>query len=170
MRHILKVSVLGVALLLSAGTFAQQKIGHINSEELFKLMPETDSAQAKMQAVINEVQSVAKAMETEYQNKVQEYQANQAQYSDLIKSAKVKEIQDLQARIEDFQQQAQENLQDQRTKLFTPVMDKAKKAIQDVAKENKYAYILDLSNGVVLYAVDTEDILPLVKQKLGLKK
>ena len=41
-----------------------------------------------------------------------------------------------------------------------------KKAIEAVAKENSYKYVLDTSTGNVLYSEPADDILPLVKKKL----
>jgi outer membrane protein len=64
---------------------------------------------------------------------------------------------------------AQENIELTREEVFKPVIDKAKKAIPDVAKENNFTYIFDLSEGlVVYYNENTIDILPLAKKKLGL--
>jgi len=50
-----------------------------------------------------------------------------------------------------------------------PIIDKAKKAIDDVAKDGNYTLILDSSVGVVLYSIDGDDILPAVKKKLGIQ-
>ena len=47
-------------------------------------------------------------------------------------------------------------------------IDKAKKAIEDVAKENNYNYVFDSGVGVLLYQRDSDDIMPMVKKKLGL--
>ena len=49
------------------------------------------------------------------------------------------------------------------------MLEKANTAIEAVAKENEYSYILDTSAGVVLYFPETDDILPLVKTKLGIQ-
>lgn len=52
--------------------------------------------------------------------------------------------------------------------LVQPLIDKAKKAIEEVAKENGFTYIIDTSSGALLYS-GGEDILPLVKKKLNLQ-
>jgi len=59
-------------------------------------------------------------------------------------------------------------LQKKEQSLLQPIIDKAKNAINEVAKEGSFTYILDSSVGVVLYSVESDDILPLVKKKLGL--
>ena len=53
--------------------------------------------------------------------------------------------------------------------LFKPISDRALKAIEDVAKEKGYQYVFDKARGGLLYAGDTDDVLPFVKTKLGLK-
>jgi outer membrane protein len=49
-----------------------------------------------------------------------------------------------------------------------PVISKATAAIEAVAKENKISYVFDTSKGEFLVVPDSEDILPLVKKKLGI--
>ena len=54
--------------------------------------------------------------------------------------------------------------------LLKPLLDRAEAAIKTVAKENGYSYIFDSSKGgAVLYSPESEDVLPLVKAKLGIK-
>jgi len=76
---------------------------------------------------------------------------------------------DLSNRIEAFQSSAQEDLQKKEQELLQPIIDLAKKAIEEVAKEQGYTYILDTAYGIVLFADPSDDIMPLVKKKLNLK-
>ena len=168
MKHLflsLIISLLGLAGFAQSGL----KIGHINSQELLAAMPENDSAQAKFDKVLKEYQSTLETMQVELNNKMQDYKAKMKDYSDLIRQTKESELQDLDQRIQQFRQEANDNLPKQRDELYRPALDKAKKAITDVAKENNFTYILDLSLGAVIYTSDNSiDILPLVKQKLGI--
>ena len=88
--------------------------------------------------------------------------------SNIIKQTKEREIQDLQTRIETFNQQAQQDLADKENELTAPVIEKAKKAVEAVAKENGYTYIFNSSQGMLLYADPGDDITTLVKKKLGI--
>ena len=60
-------------------------------------------------------------------------------------------------------------LEERQEALLKPIVDRAKKAIEEVGKENGYTYIFDSGIGTVLYSQDSDDIMPLVKKKLGLK-
>jgi len=110
-----------------------------------------------------------KNMQSELETKYADYTVNEKTYSELIKTTKQKELQDLNDRIQTFQSTAQEDWQNKENELLTPLFNKAKKGIEDVAKENGYTYIFDTSGGVLLYFEPTDDIAPLVKKKLGIK-
>ncbi len=158
-------------LAFSASAFAQKtiKLGHINSSELMQIMPGKDSAQAAFEAEVKVLEGELKAMQEELEKKYTDYQERKAQLSDLLRTTKEQELSDLQQRIQVYQQNAQKKLQEKEAELLQPIIDKAKQAISAVAKENGYTYIFDTSAGTLLYQQDSDDILSLVKKKLGLK-
>jgi len=167
----LKISLLMLVVAMSTSAFAQKgvKIGHINSNELLMAMPERTTVQKEIENYANELKVTLETMRKEYETKVADYQAKQESMTDLIKKTKVEEITDLEKRIMSFQQTAEADLQKKEGSLLQPIIDKAKTAINDVAKENNYTYILDSTGGVVLYSVDSDDILLLVKKKLEIQ-
>jgi outer membrane protein len=89
--------------------------------------------------------------------------------SDLIRQTKEKELSDLQSRIDAFQTKAQQDLQDKQAELLQPIIEKAKNAVQEVAKENKCSYVLNKIEDVILFSDPADDLLPLVKKKLGIQ-
>jgi len=163
-----KILLLSILTCLTVASYAQ-KFGHINSQELLSLMPERIEAQEELQKHAERLESQLMSMQSEYQAGIQEYQNNEANYDDLKKQDKIAEIQGLEQRITTFQQSAQESIQKKEQELFTPLLEKAQNAINDVAKDGKYTYILDTSSGSLLYYEDSEDILSKVKKKLGIK-
>ena len=57
-----------------------------------------------------------------------------------------------------------------RNEMLKPIVARAQTAIDEVAKENGYVMVFDTSIfGAIMYAKDTEDIMPLVKAKLGIE-
>jgi outer membrane protein len=160
-----------VALAVTASAFAQStlKIGHINSQELILAMPENDSAQVKIEKVAKDLQNQFQTIQNEYTNKYKDFMSKKDSYSELIRQTKSSELQEIEQWIQQFQQTAEQELQSQRLNIYKPVLDKANNAISQVAKSNGFTYILDLAQGGVIYYDETStDILPLVKQKLGL--
>jgi outer membrane protein len=162
---------LACGLLICNASLAQTtlKLGYINSQELLSMMPERAKADTLLQQYAKQFQDQGEAMQKEYQAKVQQYQASEKTMTDAIREVKTKEIQDLQSRIEGFSQSAQEKVGQKKQEVYSPILDKADKAIKEIAKEKGYDYIFDASQGVLLYGKDGDNILPLVKAKLGLK-
>ncbi|MBR6440861.1 MAG: OmpH family outer membrane protein [Bacteroidales bacterium] len=161
-----------IALLAFGGSAMAQKnikLGHINSNELMQIMPGRDSAQAALQKDVEDLQAEMETMKKEYENRVNDYLAKKDQLSELIRKTKESDLQAMGARIEEFQQNAQKQLEERQEALLKPIIDRAKKAIEEVGKENGYTYIFDAGVGAVLYSQDSDDIMPLVKKKLGLK-
>ena len=169
MTKTIKLAVL--LILVAAGSMQAQtlKFGHINSTQLLSLMPETKVADSTLQKFGTSLESQLKTMTNEYQSKVSEFRANEATMAEPIKEMKAKEINDLEQRIQDFQDSAQQSLQKKKEEIYTPIIKKAEDAIKGIAKEKGYSYIFDTSVGVVLFAQESDDILPQVKTKLGLK-
>jgi outer membrane protein len=146
-----------------------QKFAHINLDSLLRSMPESDSARRVGQGHYQMLEGEVESMQKEYQEKVQDYQAHQATYTELIKQTKQQEIQDMGQRIQGFQTSAQSDLQKFNDSITKPIINKAKKAINEVAKEHHYNYVLDTSSGVVIYSESSDDIFAMVAEKLGIK-
>lgn len=166
-----KILIVFAALTFSVGALCAQtlKLGHINSNQLLSIMPETKAADSVLQKFGSSLQNQLQTMSTEYDTKVTDYKKNEASMLDAVKEMKVKEITDLEDRIREFQQSAQDNVSKKKEEVYQPILKKAEEAIKSVAKEKGYTYIFDAGIGALLYSQDSDDILPLVKAKLGLK-
>ena len=163
-RITLAMGILCMALAVNA-----QKFGHITAELLLQEMPEYDSAQVKLQDLNKSYEQEIERIQVEINKKIEEFQQTEATMSQLIKEAKASEIQEMQQRLQNFAQTAQQDLQQQQMVFLQPVMDKARKAIDEVAKEHGLLYVFDMSQGNPVYASEESlDMLPLVKTKLGL--
>lgn len=165
--------LLAVGLMTTLSSFAigeaGLKLGYVNSQELLSVMPEMTKADTDLKNFAKQYQDQLETMGKEFEKKGTEYQASEKTMSDAVKEVKQKELQSLEARIRDFQQSAQEKIGKKKEELYKPILEKAGKAIKDVAKEKGYSYVFDASGGGLLYANETDNILPLVKAKLGIK-
>ncbi len=168
MKNIFKIAVVGVALVVSSFTASAQKVAHINLDSLITLMPESKVAQQSVQDYAKQLEQQITAMQTELQTKYEAFQKDAPNMAPIVKESKEKELNDLNQRITDFQQQAQADYQKKSADLSKPVYEKAKKAIDQVAKEAGYKYVLDTSTGLVLYSEPTDDIISAVMKKLGI--
>jgi outer membrane protein len=169
MKNINKIVAILLLILATANIYAQ-KFAHINSSELLAAMPESDSAQAKIEKLAANYQQQLEEMQVEMNKKYDDYLNNRDSYTDLIRQTKESEISDLQERIQQFQNVASQELQNKRTEMLKPIIDKANSAIKSIAEANNFIYVFDISQGNPIYFSDQSvDIMTMVKEKLGLK-
>lgn len=174
MKKIIKPLFFLTLIFSTLALSAQQKLklGHIDSQELLSSMPQSDSAQKKLERIAHEHETILEEMTVEFNKKYEAYRnALQAgTMSSLARATKEAELEDLQNRIQTFQETAQQDLQNKRAELFGPVQEAALNAVNEVAQENGFTYIFDTAMGGVVYSSpDSQDILPLVKKKLGIE-
>lgn len=158
------------SFLLTSG-FAQSKIGHLNSDELLKSMPQTDSINRILTGLSDEYKQLGEELEVKYNQAYEAYSSQAETLKPLEKKLKESELLDMQKRIQTFTSESQTGYQKREQELFQPVLLKAQNAIREVGKENGLLYILDSARGIILYLPEDEsfNILPLVKKKLGIK-
>lgn len=169
----MKRVLLALALTLGFATtsVAQQKVGHINVDELLAVMPETQAAQAEIQKYQSQLEGDAQAMQEEYMTKMQNAQANVDTWTQLRLQKEQEELEAMGQRIMAFNQSAQQELQRKQMDLMLPIIEKAQEAVNKVAADNGFAYVLDASasKAVVVFLDGGEDIMPLVKAELGIQ-
>ncbi len=163
MKKILLVLALVLPLAVSA-----QKFGHINTQEVFALMPELNKVKAQMDTLQTSYESQIANMQEEYQKKIADYQKNVATLTDGVKQFRQQEIAEMEQRIQLFYQTAQQDIQKKQQEYLAPLHQKLTATIQEVGKENGFTYIFD-SAALVFVAPDATDISSLVKTKLGIK-
>jgi outer membrane protein len=171
MKKLLKVALVA-ACIVFAGNIAkaQVKIGYINFEQLIQVMPEAKTIQTQLETYSKQFQDQYTAMTGEYQTKGQQYEAQRATMTDAIRTSKEGELQDLQKRIQAFQTDAQQKIASRSNELSKPLIDKARAAVTQVAKEKGYTYVINATqNDVLLVSPPGDDMLAEVKTKLGLK-
>jgi outer membrane protein len=173
MKSMRKNLTLIAILLIPLGLLAQKqiKLGHMDSQALLMAMPEMDSVQKKLQKIAQDYEATLEELQVELNSKFEKYQKDLPTMTDLIRSTKESELNELNERMQNFQAQAQQDMANKRTELLRPIQEKAKKAVDEVAEEHGFTYVFDTGPGVgaVIYsAPETEDILPLVKKKLGI--
>jgi outer membrane protein len=135
-------------------------------------LPESKQIENELKTHGTQLDNQLKAKYSEYQTKLNTYNGMPATTPDAIKKDKEGELMQLQESIQKFQQEAQSSLQKKETDLMAPVFAKVGKAIEDVAKENGFTYVLApqaVGGGdIVLYGDEQYNISTLVLKKLGI--
>ena len=173
MKKLLKFTVLSLAFIaFTASSAFCQKYGHLNSGNLLAGIPEVTVADKELTTYQDQL---AKAFKT----KVDAFQASYEAVSKQVNAGTLTPVQintkeqELKAQQEKLAKEEQENLekvQKKRQELLQPILDKVDKAIKAVGEENGYTMIFETSMiNTVLFAKDSEDVMPLVKKKLGIQ-
>ena len=170
MKKLFKVALVALCMVFM-GNFAkaQSKIGHIAFDQVVQQLPELKTVQTQIQAVTKQWQDVLTAINTELATKSQDFDAKRATMTDAVRTVKTSELQDLQKRLQDQNQAAQNDVETKSNQLIKPLTDKVRAAVAAVAKEKGYAYVLNSTQTDLIVAPEADDLLVAVKAKLGIK-
>lgn len=165
----IKSILFATALCIGAVSFtqAQNKVAHINTQELITAMPEMKAAQTQLETLGKTYQTDIQNMATKFQNKVKQYDAEASSKTQEENTKRAQEVQTMEQNIRQFQGQAQQDLQTKEMELLKPITEKAKAAILKVSRAQGFDYVLDSAQGVVIMA-DGKDLLDDVKKELGI--
>lgn len=166
MNTIKKVLFIAVLTLSFGMMNAQSKVAHINTEELIASMPETKVLQSKLETLTKSYNEEIEKKETALKTKFQKYNSEFETQSESINQTRTQEVQNEAKKIEQLKEEAYKDLQKQEQEGLQPILEKAKKAIEEVAKEQGYEYVLNVTTLVV---ANGKNLLPDVKAKLGIQ-
>ena len=167
MKKLVTLGLIAISILGSTQSSSAQKIGYISADEVIVLMPEAARIDTQLNQYQMALYQTAQDQQTELNDAVAKFYKDSATMSPQLKEVKRK---DLQAKVQELsgaQQKIQNQFEQKRQELSLPLQKKLQAAIQEVAKENGYSYILPRESLIVMPPGD--DIGHLVKKKLGLK-
>ncbi len=166
------IAILSIMLLSGTMLFAQKplKIGYIDSQTILTQLPEAIKAQGEIQSAIDKVKGQIDSLGQVYQQTLQDYQKQ----ANMMTDAKKKEAQQkimgmeqdynsLRAKLDANGEVAQMN-----QKLMKPIVDKIKKVVEEVAKQEGIQLVLEKSDQLqtIWYAEPTLDLTYKVLDKM----
>ncbi|MGY0393477.1 OmpH family outer membrane protein [Bizionia sp. KMM 8389] len=165
-----KTLLFAVALFIGATSFtqAQSKVAHINTQDLIKAMPEMSTAQSEMEKLGKTYEADIKAMVTEYQNKMKQYEAEATTKTDEENQKRLIEVQTMEQNIQQYRSTAQQDMQKKEVDLLKPITEKAKAAILKVARAQGFQYVFDSTQGGGVIMADGKNLIDDVKKELGI--
>lgn len=175
MKNFFRLSVIALFLIFAGNnTFAQKalKFGHIDSQKLMEVLPGRADAEKQLEKYAKEFDDQYSSIQKELQKNVAAYVSKKDSMTDAAKTAAEAQLNDQNKRLETFQQTATTEVNKKRAELFKPLLEKARTAIDEVAKEKGLIYVFEATEGnsPILYkSAESLDILPFVKKKLGIQ-
>jgi outer membrane protein len=146
---------------------AQSKVAHIDVTQLLSAMPEMKAAEAELKKLQETYNADIQASMTELRNKYTQYQNEAASKSKEENEKRAIELQGFEKNIGEAQKAAQQEFQKKQGELFAPISEKAKAAIEKVAAEQGFDYVIDAQVGGGLIVARGKDLLADVKKQLG---
>lgn len=170
MKKLLKVALIAICVVMVGNLAkAQSKIGYVNAQQLMETLPEMKTLQTTMQAYEKDFSDRLTAMQNEFQTKAEAYQKGQASMTDAARTQSQTELQEMQQRITTYHDNAQKQIEQKSNELLKPLNEKIKSAIQAVATQKGYNYVLDSGQIDLIVAPPADDLTAAVKTKLGLQ-
>jgi len=156
-------------LLIFLQNINAQKYGYLNKEELYKSMPDYDSATVQIEKIRKEFENQLAAMQDELSSKTTSLNNESANISEFLRQNRQEDIKNLDIRIQLFSVRATAQLEDKKNQFLQPIITRADNAIKAVADEQGFIFVID--GGQLLYTDEKKctNILPLVKAKLGVR-
>ncbi len=168
MKRFLMIAVAMMPLML----MAQARIGVVNSQQIFDLMPEKQAAEAQLKTMSDRYHAEYELLQAEFNKKYADYQtvATDASMPETIKERRVHELQESDKKMRDFERKAADDLAARRAALTKPITDKIQNAIRTAGEQGAFDLVLDTAVTPVAYTgPNTIDITPMVMTLLGLK-
>ena len=164
-----KIVLIAFAALFSFAANAQeQKFAYVDFSELVQLMPEMDEARSVLEENTKANEDILMTMYKEYQTKGQEYQQKAATWTAAVREIKEKELMDIQNRLEQTQQSLQAEMQELQNRLQAPVVQKAQKAVEELAKAKGVAGVFEKASLLYIDEAQMIDLTPEARIKLNI--
>ena len=168
MRKLKSLLIVAFLALGMSGVANAQKVGHVNLERVIANMPETRALQADIAKTTKTYKDDIDGMGKKFEAKYKKYSAEQASQTEEVNKQRAEEIQNERNRIVQAEKAAVQDIQEKQQKGLIPILQKAEKAVNEVASEKGLLYILDASAGKGLLVAKGEDVYDALKAKLGL--
>src|SRR5687768_16159312 len=144
---LLFVLALGIISTQAQSPTASSKIGFADVDYIFTQMPEAKQIETELSSTETQLKNQINTKVQEFQKKLADYQANLNTMLDAVRQNTERELTMLQENLQKLQQDAQTTIENKRNQLMEPVYGRVGKAIEDVAKENGYTFVLNQQIG-----------------------
>ncbi|MGJ8743167.1 OmpH family outer membrane protein [Polaribacter sp.] len=162
-----KIIFIGIALL-STITFAQTKVGTIDSDYIISIMPEAKIVLKRSENYGAKLDSSFTLKIKKFQEEVEVYKKEEKTLGDLAKKGRIKELSEMEADIKKYQQNGNQLMQLKQDELMRPLYKKLSDVIKEVSESNNYTQILTITGNQFAYIDEKFDITELVIKKLGI--
>lgn len=163
MKKMILMLALALPMIASA-----QKIGHVSSQEIMAVMPETKKMAERLDSLQGVYETQLANMQEEFNKKLTEFQQQQATMTAGVREFRQQELAEMEQRTQMFYQTVQKELQAKQVEFLQPVQTKLLEAINKVGAAQGCTYVMDKAS-MLYIAPDALDLTAAVKAELGIK-
>lgn len=149
----ISLAVIFALILLAGSSYSQQKIGYVDSKVILETLQDARDAQTNLDNFVQKWKLELQAINDSLVLMKDDYEKKKLILTEKVKQQKEEEIKQQEKKVTDFKQnkfgENGEYFQKQQ-ELMKPVQDRVFKAIQDVAKEGGYDFVIDRSTQLML--------------------
>lgn len=168
-----KLLFIAISVILTSTTVLAQRYAIIDTKYILDKMPEYKDADKRLALVSQQWQKEIDDKQGQLNQMYRNYEAEQYMLSDDLKKKREDQIFNSEKEVRDLQKKRfgyEGDLFKERQKLVKPVQDKVYNAIQKMAVNRGYDFVLDKSEGItVIFADPKLDKSEEVLKELGLK-
>jgi outer membrane protein len=172
MKNLIKSAFVLLIIICASTVTKAQKVAYIDMDSLISMMPEYKVAKDSAQKFVKMLENELVAMQTQLQQEQDRYQKDMSAPGGIppvMKANREKRLQDMYNNIQEYQQNAQQEIQKKNDELSKPIYEKANVAIKKVAQAKGYKMVIDASTTNLLYKDPADDIILPVKTELKIK-
>jgi outer membrane protein len=167
MKHLF----LSLFLCITAFAVQAQKFGYVNTSQLLLSMPDIKGADDQLkgyqQELVTKGEQMVKSFEDKYNGYLQ--RVNQGEMSQSQMQQAEADLAAEQKSIQDYEVQVQQLLAQRKQELYQPILNRVQEVVNQIGKEEGYTMIFDAGIGGIVFAVESDDLMPLLKEKLNIK-
>ena len=167
MNKFFKIAVVAIVFVTGINANAQSKVAHLNVQQLLSDLPSVQQVQSEIKKLQATYAADIQNSFTELQKKAEIYKAEAPTVSAEENQKRGLELQNMEVNIQQAQNKAAQEIQTKQNELMAPIMKKAEEAINTIATNMGYDYVLDTSPGSVVIVYKGKDIMADVKKALN---
>ena len=168
-----KILFIACCMVVTAFTASAQRYAVIDSKYILDKLPEYKEAQKMLDQFSEDWQKEIDQKQALVDKMFKDYDAEQVMLSDVLKKKREDELYNKEKELRDLQKKRfgfEGDLFKKRQELIKPIQDRVYNAVQKLAVEKQYDFILDKSEGItVIFADPKLDKSADVLRNLGVK-
>jgi outer membrane protein len=164
-----RIFLIAIVSLLAVASLNAQKFGYVNSSQLLLSLPEVKTADQQLEVYQKDLIAKGEQMVKKFEANYNAYmtKVNSGEFSQIQMQKNEEALSIEQQAIQKFEVEVQNSIAAKKQELYQPILNKVQAKVNELGKEMNYTFVFDASIGGILFAQEADDLMPLLKKRLG---